>query len=171
MTGTVEIRGLKDLRKQMNRLDTKMKASIARKSLGKGARIFRDEAKRRVPVNTGNLKNSIASRITRLGKTNFLAKVGPVKRKGKNKDTGKMQVVADGWYGHLVEFGTDPHLIPRRGSKLLKINGRVVRGPVQHPGTPPRPFLRPAFRAQSGKVLDTVGDEMWRLVKRELRKR
>lgn len=44
------------------------------------------------------------------------------------------------WYGHLVEDGTAPH--------------------GNHPGTPARPFARPAFDETQGEVIRRVGDKM-----------
>ena len=142
MTGKVDIKGLDEINKKLRLLDKKMKASIARRALNKGGRHIRDEAKSRVPVRTGNLRDSITLRTKKLGRTGFLAEVGPAKRKGRDAITGKRKVLADGFYGRFVE----------RGTKNMA----------------PQPFMRPTYAAVKGRVPDVIGDEMWRLVKREV---
>lgn len=60
---------------------------------------------------------------------------------------------------HLIERDTAPHRIPKRPplNRPLRINGRIVRGPVMHPGTQGKhvwaagvraalPAIRAAFR-------------------------
>lgn len=45
--------------------------------------------------------------------------------------------------GIIVEKGSGPHEIGEKGKVLRLANGRYVTGPVKHPGTPAKPFLRP----------------------------
>lgn len=48
----------------------------------------------------------------------------------------------------IVEKGARPHEIaPAKGQVLRLADGRFVSGPVQHPGTPAKPFLRPTLPA------------------------
>lgn len=51
---------------------------------------------------------------------------------------------------HLVEFGTAPHLQPRRRT--------------MHPGAAPKPFIRPAFESQKTEVVRVFGDQMARIM-------
>jgi hypothetical protein len=46
-------------------------------------------------------------------------------------------------YAYMHHQGTRPHVIaPRNAGGVLRMSsGRVVRGPVYHPGTRPNPFL------------------------------
>lgn len=54
---------------------------------------------------------------------------------------------------HLVEFGTQPHLIPRpRRSRLAKAFGARQRM-IKHPGARPQPFLQTTLRIHSDKAL------------------
>jgi len=52
------------------------------------------------------------------------------------------------WYGHLVEFGTNPHAIP---------NAFGLGITVQHPGASPHPFLVPAAELNRKTLDDEVG--------------
>ena len=45
-------------------------------------------------------------------------------------------------YGYMHHEGTRPHVIaPKAGSVLKMRSGRIVHGPVRHPGTKPNRFL------------------------------
>lgn len=87
--------------------------------------------------------------------------VGP--RTGyKNPETGENPVNI----AHLVEFGTDPHLIaPKGAAGALKIKRGVgptviVEGAVHHPGAQAKPFMRPAYDAKGREVLSTMEAEL-----------
>ncbi|MGI5171873.1 hypothetical protein ACQEU3_46780 [Spirillospora sp. CA-253888] len=51
-------------------------------------------------------------------------------------------------YGLFVEYGTAPHVIESKGDYPLRNRktGQVFGRRVQHPGTAPQPFLRPALQ-------------------------
>lgn len=101
-----------------------------------------NEARRRVPVDTGRLRSSIVSRSENSGRT-----VGYVVGTNVN-------------YAAAVEYGTAPHVIKPKNKKALFWPG--ARHPVaqaNHPGTRAQPFMRPAvemaeifFRANLSQV-------------------
>lgn len=95
------------------------------------------EAKRRVPVRSGFLRNSIHEE--------------PATGSGSRMVLGG--VTADAPYAHFVHDGTRPHLIvPRRANVLrFEVGGRTVFAKrVHHPGTRPRPFITEAIEAVTG---------------------
>ena len=49
-------------------------------------------------------------------------------------------------------------------------SGEVFGASIQHPGEPPRPFLRPAFDQTKGKALAAMGKAMGRGLEREAKK-
>lgn len=52
---------------------------------------------------------------------------------------------AQGHLGAIFEEGAKPHPIPVGEKGYLYVgNGRFVSGTVQHPGSPPQPYLGPA---------------------------
>lgn len=51
---------------------------------------------------------------------------------------------------HLVEFGTLPHWQPKR-----------MR---MHPGARPKPFFSPAYEGTKNLVVNTLGQNTWRLI-------
>lgn len=81
-------------------------------------------------------------------------KVGTKVRRGvviaNLKATGQHASIA-----HLVEYGTAAHAITVRLKKALSF-GQVRTQKVQHPGTQPRPFMRPALDRASGSALTAM---------------
>ena len=94
-------------------------------------------AKRLVPVDTARLRRSIILTPTVVGSTIF-------------KLSTNVEYAAD------VEFGTRPHVIKPSSKKALsfKMKGKnIVVKKVQHPGTRPQPYFRPAiFQAKHKDV-------------------
>jgi hypothetical protein len=84
-----------------------------------------DDARRRCPVDTGELVESIDGHM-----------VGP--------RHGRVSVGTDHW--HPTEYGSGPHLIRVRDAKVLanRETGEFFGTVVHHPGTPEQPFMRPA---------------------------
>lgn len=110
------------------------------------------EAKRRVPRRTGNLGRSIHV---------------------ASATQSSVTVVAATNYAADVEFGTRPHEITPRARKALRFatgsGARLTGSPrkgadvvfatrVHHPGTRPKPFLKPAAEAaiQGAGVLNQI---------------
>ena len=82
----------------------------------------------RVPVDSGDLKKSLAIRVT-----GDRVIIGP-----------------DTPYAGYVEFGTKPHEIRPKTKKALafKVGGQTVFARVvHHPGTKPNPFVQDSFDA------------------------
>lgn len=108
------------------------------------------EAKRIVPRRTGNLGRTI--------------RLGTVTAKSAEVLAGGTQTVG---YAAAVEFGTRPRTIVPRRAKVLAwggertLGGRLRAGSrpthfarrVRHPGSRPKPYLRPGI----AKALDRIG--------------
>lgn len=59
-------------------------------------------------------------------------------------------------YGKYVEFGTRPHIIRPKNAKMLafRVGGQLVFArQVNHPGSKPYPYMKPAFEENKNKVL------------------
>lgn len=65
------------------------------------------------------------------------------------------QVAPGVFLGVLIESGTRPHAIRSTGPWPLynAATGQAFGRAVRHPGTRPRPFIRPAARALNGRTL------------------
>lgn len=117
-----------------------------------------------VGVDTGALRDSIGSivRVTP-ARSRVAAYIGP--RKGPeynlvNASTGK-RVRVPVKYAHLVEFGTAPHIVVKRG---FRRDGTYFERRAEHPGTAARPFLRPAFEGSKSSVADALGNAIGKAI-------
>jgi HK97 gp10 family phage protein len=103
--------------------DTNLNAALAH-AMTRIVQSIAADAQSLVPVNTGRLKSSIQWEID-----------GTIGR-----------VSTDVPYWRYVEYGTAPHVITPVNKRALHWEGAdhpVAR--VNHPGTPAKPFLRPAL--------------------------
>lgn len=149
----IRVTGLAELQKFLDTLPAKMEANILRAALRAGAKPMLESARQNVPVGepneknkklysgyTGALRDSL--RISgRINKTKGNVTVS-VKAGGKNKKTG-----ADTFYAHMVEFGTRPHSVSKKG-----------KGDPTHPGTNPRAFMRPALDGNATAAVLATGE-------------
>lgn len=142
-----KIEGAKELDDLLKQLPGRVAGRVAANSLRSGARIIRDEAKRQVPVDTGDLQKSIKVLTGRTAKRD--SRIVHVGVFGK-----------DSRLAHLVEFGTAAHRIATKTKQVLAFlvgYSRVYARSVQHPGAKEKPFLRPAADAKVGEVVAEIG--------------
>ena len=132
----VHIKGGAELNKFLQQLPAKIEQSVLRGALRAGANVVMAEAKANVPVESGQLRDGL--------------KVSTSSRRGrvtaKVKATGKHAHIAP-W----LEYGTAAHKITAKGKGMF-FGGLFVKG-VQHPGSRPKPFMRPAL---DGRAQDAV---------------
>jgi hypothetical protein len=88
-----------------------------------------DDMRHTVPVDTGELHDSIETEYPRV-------------------TVGRVKVGTDHW--HETEYGSPPHVIRVRNKKVLHNaeTGEFFGKVVHHPGTPEQPFMRPAVYRQ-----------------------
>jgi HK97 gp10 family phage protein len=153
MATNLNTKGLAELQRYLNQLPAKLEANIMRGALRAGAKPIAEAArqnaptgepseagKRRYKLYNGALRDSI--RISgRIDRRNGNIKARVIAG-GKSRKTR-----ANVFYAHMVEYGTRRHSTKRRG-----------RGDLNHPGTTPKPFLRPALDSASGEAIKTVGE-------------
>ena len=132
----VHVKGGAELNKFLQQLPVKIEQSVLRGALRAGANVVMAEAKANVPVESGQLRDGL--------------KVSTSSRRGrvtaKVKATGKHAHIAP-W----LEYGTAAHKITAKGKGMF-FGGLFVKG-VQHPGSRPKPFMRPAL---DGRAQDAV---------------
>lgn len=123
-------------------LPAKMETNVMRSALRAGAAVYLAQVKQNIPVRDGDLRASarITTKKNRDGSVSASVKVG-------NRQA---------FYAQMVEFGTRPHVIAPRTGGGMQINGQFVGGAVEHPGSRPRPFMRPAADAQFTQAVAAV---------------
>ena len=155
---TVEVKGLKELETNLRQLQERIATKGLRESLRKSGRAFVDAMKPLIHSTGGaeqskdekdNRRHLADSLIVRTKVDKYgdaTAKVGP---------TRKLAHIAN-W----LEFGTAPHIIKAKHGKALLIAGGHPVFEVQHPGTPARPFMRPAFDCYWEQALEKFKSEL-----------
>jgi HK97 gp10 family phage protein len=144
-TSDQTIGGGRELDDALRTLTSKIQKNIMRSALRAGANVFKEAAKANAPVKSGKLRKSLA--VTTSSKGGMVT--------AKLKARGKVAR-----HAHLVEFGTKPHKIAPKGQKgALKISGNIV-GAVNHPGSKPKPFMRPAFDGKSSGAIQATAAQI-----------
>lgn len=119
---------------------TKRKVEQIKMAVRDASRSVQEGAKKRVPVDLGNLKSSIDIQYLNGGLTGI---IGPKEE-----------------YGLYVEFGTKPHFPPISAitgwANRRNIPPFLVAKKIAEKGTPPQPFLMPAFDKEISKFLSKV---------------
>ena len=139
---TIRVEGVMDVERNLRKLPSRVQKRAIQRALRRGAKVVLVDAKRRVPVDTGLLRNSLRLRPQR----------------GDALETG-LVLFADqkrgGFHAHLIEFGTKPHRL---------------KGGGMHPGTSPQPFMRPAFDSKKRKSVDIIAKAIGVEIEREAKK-
>lgn len=139
---TFEIKGGAELQRALREFPVQVERRLLRGATKAGAEIIADEAKRLVPVDSGELRNTIRVEMsTRRGTVTASIAAGEGRK---------------GWYAHIVELtGSAPHEIRPKGAASLFFAG-LLRKVVEHPGMAPKPFMRPAFDGRAQAALDAM---------------
>ena len=126
----VQVEGVKELLKELERLDTDV-TKVKKKALESGAEVIRDAANSRAPG------PNVAHGYTR--------------KKGmggiEQARQGAIFIGPDDehWYYRFFEFGAGAHDVGAASQILTPYGEEFVTGAVPHPGMPAKPFLRPAL--------------------------
>lgn len=141
----IKVKGLAELNAFLQQLPAKLEANVLRGALRAGAVVIRDEAKAHAAVHTGALRDGIkVSTRSRRGRVTASVKAGG----------------PHGYLAHWLEFGTKPHRIVAKGKGLFF--GGLFAHAVDHPGTSPRPFMRPALDSRATAAVVAAAEHMKR---------
>jgi HK97 gp10 family phage protein len=130
---------------KLKTLGEKDMRNALRRSIMAGARVVRNDAKKRVPRDTDALYNALRVRGSVSKDRTLIAARVYVKRPSRAASTA-----------HLVEFGTRPHSL-RKGARLRRRSATADGGDGGgHPGARAQPFLRPALRENKDEILRAI---------------
>lgn len=126
--------------------------ATTRQTLIEAANYLLTEMEVRVPVDSGELRRSLSVRV----------------------EADRVLVGPTAPYAGYVEFGTRPHEIkPKKSGGVLVFNAggqKVYARVVNHPGTKPQPFVRPAFEAWAESLGTLVADANVKVLTEEYRR-
>lgn len=154
-----ELQGLAKAQMRFKAFPPEVAAQVGQ-ALDKGAAEIRDRAKAIAPRDTGELAGAIEVRDTLEGfgaggAVGAFARMVSGQAGSLTRFIGVFPAKAGdaGWYAAFVEFGTASR---QAGQRYTQGSGRRVRAKDTHPGTPPRPFLMPAFFSLRRRMLGRV---------------
>lgn len=154
----VEVKGLTELEfnfVELLKLDAEEGGRAVRSALRAGAKVIADDAKLRVPVDSGELRDALHVSTTKDSSGAIIA--GIKFRKVRGGDFP--------FHWRFVEYGTGPRFRRRRAK------GKVVKKLGGATGVmPARPFLRPAFEAKKKAAVKKVQEALAATIKRRMRK-
>jgi len=182
VTDVIDQRLFQDLEKKLKYMEVKTAKRAIKKGVRAGANIISKAAKSRLPSSYSTLKKSIGLvPLKPKYPTVFTIMVGPRSGSVKNRKTGKMQSVKnDGWYGHIVEFGTlgsrgealAPGTVRKKQWKHKNKGGgssvHVRRGSPT--GLKRHPFLRPAYDQTKDEVTRVAIARIWKAIEEGVKK-
>lgn len=140
-----------------------------------GAKVVQKSAKGSAPRSSGALKQSLGIKGAkgRKGKTIAFAVVGPrkkVRKLVKRKGSRRTVVAVPAYYAHLVEQGTRPHTLGKGSRAKARLGKKASRGGAQHPGTKPKPFLRPAYTGNKKAIASAITKKLAVEIQKEIAK-
>lgn len=167
------------INRRLERIPESMRKKALKKALRSASRPIINDARGRVPVESGMLRRSLGVKVAqgRRRRSTAYAVIGPrTKFRAKKLE---QQVAGTRFagrrpslYAHLVEFGTSAHRIPgvpiRLGGKTVRVLKQVAS--TVHPGAQPKPFLRPAFRNKRMQALRQIASTLRRFMASEARR-
>lgn len=155
---TITVDGLKELELKLKTLPEKMEKRLLRQALREGGQLILSAIKAGVRRTSGEAHHTSTGKprphLVDDLKIRIRTKDGlPVAHIGAGQQTA--------YIARFLELtGTAPHLIPKEiepGKAVLIAGGHPVLQ-VQHPGTSPKPFIRPAFDSQYLNALNRFRD-------------
>lgn len=145
-----ELTGVKELTRLLDQLPTvAMRKTVLRNALKKSGKPIVEAAKATVPVESGNLKDSL--------QVSTKLKDSQKKGQGYDKSTVTVYVGSSAPHAHLIEFGTVERKLDT--PRLAKLKGRFAI--IKTTGfVSPTPFLRNAWESMKGTALKIFAAEM-----------
>lgn len=147
----VEVKGLKELDRQLKQLEPKLAKKVMRKAVSAGAEVIRKEARQLAARFSSFVSKNIIKSIKRK-KSVVIARIGPSEK---------------AFIGLFFEFGTfgsrtEP-LARARTGKAARTFAAGARG------LRPQPFLRPAFDTKGRRAISVMREKIASELKRLVR--
>jgi len=110
------------------------------------------------PWKTAHNRRSIASEVSRMGTVIQGSEAEPEKVVDDSLDEAACYSTSG--YGGYIEVGTAPHVITVKNAKVLTDGKNFFGKTVNHPGTNPYPYFRPAFDMHKDELVENIKKHM-----------
>ncbi len=148
---SIQVKGLRELERRLKTLEPKLRERGLRGALFSGAKLIRDNARERVPEDTGFLKRNIIMYSPRRTAKRYAEEVHiGIRYKGAGGYKDKAKAVKQ---GKLRFRGTD-----QRGKLIPAYYWRFIEFGTSKKGA--RPFLRPAAYANFQGAVESARDRL-----------
>lgn len=151
------VTGLADLQAQLEKLPVNIEKKLLRGALRAGQKVVLQRALSNIHSVSGDLADSLRISTSLRGSTaRAIVKAGNAKA----------------FYAHMVEFGTDAHIIEPKNGKAIALGGRDY-SKLEHPGAKMHPFMRPALDAaatDNSEAFQAVGKYLQGRITKEIDK-
>jgi len=160
----IKTKGLKELDRELGALSHRLQVQGANAMNRSGANVILRAARKKCPVETGNLKKSLTVVQMKSAKTGSAVH-------WVTHTTGR-GVKNDGWYAHIVEFGNihGPYDIPKRGratKKLMSGKEGTFGRRIESKTWRAKPYMRPAFYENEEKAIDMMAENLGKFLERK----
>jgi len=169
---TLKTYGFDALDKALKKLPGDIQQKCVEGALKAGGKETIKAVKARIGNPNGPLARSVTIRLNKKTGTNCLVQLGPFLKTLKYGKSGKM---VQPFYGHMVEWGTKAHHIPKKrwfnpNRKPLLIAGGKLVWDVDHPGySGKRPFAT-GFDESRSEFLDKFGKYVDKYITKYIKK-
>jgi HK97 gp10 family phage protein len=145
------VSGLSELDAKLRTLPEQFQKKALRGATSAGAKVIRDDARKRVKKKSGDLQEGIRfTTSVNLANGQAISKV--------------FVSVKKAWYGRLVEGGTAPHRIVVKNRRMLRfIPGKSIAPVFRRfvtQSASPHPFMAPAAQSQAQNVVTVVAGRL-----------
>lgn len=157
---TVKVEGLKEVRDALASLPTATQRNIMRRILVTRGEPIKAMAKRLAPVDTGFLAWSVRIQSNTGGAAGRAAFAAVMRSGGGKQAAGSAARAANRAAASGVEIFIGPNAGPREIAAEFGTRDRA-----------PTPFMRPAWDAHKGGLLNNLSSDMWTEIKKAIRRR
>lgn len=165
----LSLQGDELLRRLMETLPGRVLRKCLRSALGAAATPIVSEARANAPQQAGGgiVRKSISKKIGLKGGSAFVV-IGA--KRGVSGQVKKHKVTASRIL-HLIEKGTQPHVVKQGATTFRQELHRLKGGNKQHPGAKANRFLENAFEAHRDEALSVASEKLGDMIEKEAAKR
>lgn len=147
------------LARKLADLDEKVARKAIRGGVNEATKIVLADAKALVPTRSKLLRRSLGRRVRIYRQSKVIVGIiGP--RRGFRVQLANGRWVNPAKYAHLVEYGRG---VAKKWKKKVQSDLDIIYGTPQHPAraAPPKPFMRPAWENNKGRIKDILMNYVW----------
>lgn len=149
----LSVRGLQGVRDALKKLPDAAQRRVYRNATRHAAMAIKEQIRMLTPVRTGTLRDSIRVTVSQ----------------NRDRPGFTAWISTSVFYAHMIEQGTEPHLIRAKGKRMI-IPGIGVRTVIRHPGIAARNFIAQGLERGRTPAIRRLETALWSGLSREIKK-